>query len=40
MKYNFRYSCLTKHDLSIEITEVYSFGEDVARYVKISLQLF
>jgi len=24
MKYNFHFSCLTKHDLSIEITEVHS----------------
>ena len=28
MKYNFCYSCLIKHDLSIEITEVHSLGQD------------
>jgi hypothetical protein len=28
MKYNFCYSCLTKHDLSIEITKVHSLGQD------------
>jgi hypothetical protein len=27
IKYNFHYSCLAKHDLSIETTRVYSFGK-------------
>ena len=28
MKYNVRYSCITKHNLLIEITEVYSLCQD------------
>ena len=40
IEYNFHYSCLTKYDLSIETTRVYSFGKMMPVTFMYSRQMF